>query len=143
MRENRSMPHAAVIPELVYPDVPAAVAWLCGAFGFSERWTAGDHRAQLGAGDAAIVIMAADGGDKEPPAARVLDHAVMVRVDDVDAHHDRARRRGARILDEPQDFPYGERQYNAEDLAGHRWTFTQTIADVAPEEWGGRAGPTG
>jgi len=46
---------------------------------------------------------------------------------------------GARILRPPADYPYGERQYTAEDLAGHRWTFSQTIADVAPEEWGGRA----
>jgi uncharacterized glyoxalase superfamily protein PhnB len=47
---------------------------------------------------------------------------------------------GARILDPPTNFPYGERQYVVEDLAGHRWTFTQTIADVAPEDWGGRSG---
>ena len=32
---------------------------------------------------------------------------------------------------------YGERQYNAEDFAGHRWDFTQTIADVDPKDWGG------
>jgi hypothetical protein len=36
----------------------------------------------------------------------------------------------------PADYPYGERQYTAEDLAG-RWTFTQAIADLAPEGWGG------
>jgi uncharacterized glyoxalase superfamily protein PhnB len=61
----------------------------------------------------------------------------MVRVDDVDAHHARAAARGATIADAPQDFPYGERQYSAEDPGGHRWTFSQTIADVAPEDWGG------
>lgn len=61
----------------------------------------------------------------------------MVRVDDVDAHHERAEQHGARIVQPPADFPYGERQYTAEDLAGHRWTFSQTIADVAPEKWGG------
>jgi uncharacterized glyoxalase superfamily protein PhnB len=38
---------------------------------------------------------------------------------------------------EPTDFPYGERQYGAEDLAGHHWTFSETLADVAPEDWGG------
>ncbi len=32
---------------------------------------------------------------------------------------------------------YGERQYSAEDPAGHQWTFSETIADVAPEDWGG------
>ena len=127
VRANRSMPRSPVIPELVYPDVREAVTWLCEGFGFGERWTAGEHRAQLAVGDAAVVVM-------------TTTHGVMVRVEDVDAHHARAERRGARILDPPTDFPYGERQYNAEDLAGDRWTFSQTIADVAPEDWGGRSG---
>jgi len=36
----------------------------------------------------------------------------------------------------PTDYPYGERQYSAEDLGGHRWTFSQSIADVDPASWG-------
>ena len=40
---------------------------------------------------------------------------------------------------EPTDFEYGERQYTAEDLAGHQWTFTETLNDVDPKEWGGVA----
>ena len=52
---------------------------------------------------------------------------------------ERARARGARILMEPTDFEYGERQYAAEDLAGHQRTFSQTLADVAPEESGGQS----
>jgi uncharacterized glyoxalase superfamily protein PhnB len=63
---------------------------------------------------------------------------MLVRVDDADRHRDRAAEAGARILDEPTDYPYGERQYNAEDLGGHRWTFSQSTADVDPETWGGR-----
>lgn len=65
--------------------------------------------------------------------------SVLVRIEDVDRHQQRAREHGARILRPPADYPYGERQYTAKDLAGHRWTFSQTIVDVAPEEWGGRA----
>jgi uncharacterized glyoxalase superfamily protein PhnB len=42
-------------------------------------------------------------------------------------------------LEEPKDFPYGERQYTAEDPASHQWTFSQSLADVAPEDWGGIA----
>jgi uncharacterized glyoxalase superfamily protein PhnB len=61
----------------------------------------------------------------------------MLRVDDARAHCERARAHGARILMEPTDMPFGECQYTAEDPAGHRWTFTQTLADVEPEEWGG------
>jgi uncharacterized glyoxalase superfamily protein PhnB len=61
-----------------------------------------------------------------------------VRVADVDRHYERARERGAPILQPPADYPYGERQYTAADLGGHRWTFSQSLADVAPEDWGGR-----
>ena len=39
----------------------------------------------------------------------------------------------------PVEHMYGEKQYNAEDPFGHRWDFTQTVKDVAPEEWGGVA----
>ncbi len=63
--------------------------------------------------------------------------AVMVRVDDVDRHYEQARRSGVRIVREPRDYPYGERQYNAEDFAGHHWCFSQSIADVDPRDWGG------
>lgn len=38
----------------------------------------------------------------------------------------------------PTDFPYGERQYSAEDVGGHGWTFSQSIADVDPSIWGGQ-----
>ena len=62
---------------------------------------------------------------------------MLVRVADAAAHCDRARAHGACILMEPTDFEYGERQYTAEDLAGHHWTFSQTLRDTAPEEWGG------
>ncbi|HET6866519.1 MAG TPA: hypothetical protein VFH80_11435 [Solirubrobacteraceae bacterium] len=68
-------------------------------------------------------------------------HSVLVRVPDAVAHHERALARGVRILAEPRDFSYGERQYTAEDLGGHHWTFSQSIADVAPEDWGGTSGP--
>jgi uncharacterized glyoxalase superfamily protein PhnB len=61
----------------------------------------------------------------------------MVRVDDARAHCEHARAHRALIRMEPTDFEYGERQYEAEDLAGHRWTFSETLGDVAPEEWGG------
>jgi uncharacterized glyoxalase superfamily protein PhnB len=63
--------------------------------------------------------------------------AVMVRVADIDSHYERAERFGARIVSRPTDYPYGERQYTAEDPGGHQWTFSQTIADVDPETWGG------
>jgi uncharacterized glyoxalase superfamily protein PhnB len=130
------MPACTVIPQLVYDDVPEAISWLCEKFGFAERWRAGDHRAQLSFGDGTVAIT-------EPRTSRVLAgrQSVMVRVNDVGAHHARARRLGARILQEPREFSYGELQYTAEDLGGHHWTFSESVADVAPEAWGGTSGP--
>jgi uncharacterized glyoxalase superfamily protein PhnB len=55
----------------------------------------------------------------------------------VHAHCARARAAGAEILDGPTDWEYGERQYHARDPFGHRWLFSETLADVRPEDWGG------
>jgi uncharacterized glyoxalase superfamily protein PhnB len=139
MKVNRSIPASTVIPVLIYPDVREAVAWLSGAFGFVERVRIGEnHRAQLRFGDGAVIVGDVR-GDRHPPRAGEVTHSVMVRVDDVREHCERARAHGARILKEPTDFEYGERQYTAEDPAGHQWTFSETRADVAPEEWGGES----
>lgn len=137
MKPNRSIPASTVIPVLIYPDVRAAVTWLCAAFGFAESVRIGEnHRAQLRFGDGAVI--AADvRGDRRPPRPGEVTHSVTVRVADARAHCEQARAHGALILMEPTEFEYGERQYSAEDFAGHQWTFSETLADVAPEAWGG------
>jgi uncharacterized glyoxalase superfamily protein PhnB len=137
VRRNRSIPSASVIPVLVYPDVRAAVAFLEDAFGFVERVQIGeDHRAQLSYGDGGLIVGDVR-HDRRPPRPGEETHSVVVRVDDARAHCEHARAGGARILMEPTDFEYGERQYAAEDPAGHRWIFSETLRDVEPEEWGG------
>jgi uncharacterized glyoxalase superfamily protein PhnB len=137
MKPNRSIPSATVIPVLTYPNVREAVDWLSAAFGFAERLQIGDsHRSQLTFGDGAVIVGDVR-GERRAPRPGEVPQSVMVRVEDVNAHCERAREHGARILEEPIDFPYGERQYAAEDPAGHRWTFSETLADVAPEDWGG------
>ena len=133
MLANRSIPRCTVIPQLVYPDVEKAAKWLCDVFGFTLRIGMGSHRAQLNVGDGAVVLMESRGGNESRGY-------VMVRVEDVHSHCEHARQRGARIVREPADHPYGERQYNVEDLAGHVWTFSQSIADADPREWGGEPG---
>ncbi len=137
LKPNRSVPSATVIPVLTYPDVRAAVEWLADAFGFVETVRIGeDHRSQLAFGDGAVIV--ADVlGDRRPPRPGEVTHSVLVRVADATAHCKRARAHGARILMPPTDFEFGERQYTAEDPAGHQWTFSETRADVAPEQWGG------
>jgi uncharacterized glyoxalase superfamily protein PhnB len=135
---NRSAPSATVTPVLFYPDVRAAVAWLEATFGFEERVRIGEaHRAQLRVGSDGAVVVAEASGERVAPSGGVATHLVKVRVADVDAAFARARECGALVLEEPTTFEYGERSFVVEDLAGHRWELTQTVRDVAPEEWGG------
>jgi len=139
LRQSRSIDAATVIPVLIYPDVREAVGWLSAAFGFVERVRIGEnHRAQLRLGDGAVIVGDVR-DDRRPPRPGEVTHSVMVRVDDARAHCERARAHGARILLEPTDFDYGERQFTAQDPAGHRWTFSETLADIAPEQWGGES----
>jgi uncharacterized glyoxalase superfamily protein PhnB len=128
MITNRSMPPGVIIPELPYDDVDQAATWLCQTFGFKERLRIGDHRCQLSFGENSIVAIER----KEPGISYILMH-----VDDVDRYHERARQAGARIVTPPADYPFGERQCTVEDIGGHHWTFSQTIADIDPKTWGG------
>ena len=138
MLTNRSAPPATVTPVLVYPDVRAAVAWLGLAFGFEERVRIGDgHRAQLRVGPDGAVVVAEVGTDRIAPSAGGVTHMVKVRVPDVDAAFARAQEQGARVVEALTTWEYGERSGVVEDLGGHRWELTQTVRDVAPEEWGG------
>jgi uncharacterized glyoxalase superfamily protein PhnB len=137
VKPNHSIPPATVVPILVYPDVRAAVTWLSAAFGFRERVRIGDsHRAQLSIGASGAVIVAEAGGEQIAPEPGRVTHFIRVRVDDVDAHHSRAREFGALVLDGPMDREYGERDYTVEDLVGHCWNFSETVRDVAPEDFG-------
>jgi len=137
VKANRSIPPVTVIPVLTYPDVPAAAKWLASAFGAVERVRIGDgHRVQMSIGSGAFVVAEATRTRRAPVSGEPVSVAIMVRVEDARAHCERARDAGAASLDEPTDYMYGERQYSTEDLAGHRWTFTESIADVAPEEYG-------
>ena len=130
MRVNRSVPPCLVIPVLRYPDPSVAADWLNKAFGFTVRLRIANHRIQMRAGEGCFTIAEGD---------IVPNHSILiqVRIEDALTHCERARQAGAIILTEPVDHIYGERQYNAEDFHGHRWDFTQTVADIDPETWGG------
>jgi len=135
MLTNRSIPDATVIPVLAYPDAPAAAAWLCDTFGFSIRIRIGTHRVQLNPGSGAGAVIVRELRPHEIGLPLGIGHSTHVRVEDVDAHHAHALAQGAHITDPPTTHPYGERQYVVEDLAGHSWTFTQTVADIDPNDW--------
>jgi uncharacterized glyoxalase superfamily protein PhnB len=131
MHTNRSMPASVITLVLACKDVEDAAEFLTAAFGFRVRLRIGRHRAQLEYEGSSFVVV-----EREPLAIQGRSE-IMVRVADADRHHETARANGAHIVARPSGFPYGERQYTAEDLDGHRWVFSQSIADVDPAEWGG------
>ena len=131
------------VPLLSYEDVGAAIDWLSSAFGFresGERYTDDEGRvthAELSFGDGEVMLGFASPHYRSPRrhaaecehAARWLDNpyvvdGVLVHVDELDAHLERARAAGADILRGPDDQPFG-RLYAAADVEGHRWMFVQ------------------
>ncbi len=131
-----------IIPYVYYEDGTAALEFLCKAFGFEERMRMerGDGslmHAEVGYQD--NVVMLGTPLDDEGKPTRLRDAAVrhssvMCYVDDVDAHHARARAAGAKIAAALEDKPYGARQYTAEDPEGLHWHFSTSLTDGTGED---------
>ena len=138
---NQSAPGATVVPILVYEDPAKAIDWLCATFGFAERLRAERDgvvtHAQLLVGEGAIIV-GRQGGEFRAPRLGEISQYIVVHVQDVDAHFEHAKRLGAKVLEPVNNMPFGERQYTAEDPEGHRWTFSQSVADVPPQQWGAK-----
>lgn len=138
-QSNRSMPPGTIIPELVYDNLDEAVKWLCDTLGFQERLRIGNHRSQLVFGEASIVVVGRNTtSTNRMEAEKEVTHSLMVRVENVDQHYMHVKEQGGKITTPPATYPYGERQYTIEDIAGRRWTFSQSITDADPEVWGGK-----
>ncbi len=61
----------------------------------------------------------------------------MLKVADLASVIETAVTLGARVVEPPYDWEYGERQATIDDPFGHQWVLNQTLSDVAPEQWGG------
>lgn len=139
MAQNPPEGYPRVIPYLLYEDSDAALDFLTSAFGFTEklRMTDDDGRvnhAEVQLGDG-VVMLGTPGEDyKNPKRLGGKTQSVYVYVDDVDAHFERARSAGAKIVREPEDQFYGDRNYGVEDPEGHEWYFGTHVRDVSPEE---------
>ena len=134
-----------IVPFLGYEDAAAAIDWLERAFGFTENQAARHEEggtighAELALDDATIYLSTPR--DYTSPrrmretselARKAYDNpwvidGCFVEVDDLDAHHERARTAGATILREPEEPGIGYRIYAAEDPEGHRWMFGQRL----------------
>ncbi|NIX18355.1 MAG: hypothetical protein GWN07_00215, partial [Actinobacteria bacterium] len=122
-----------LVPYLGYSDAPAAIDFLCRAFGFEERFRYPMDDGRIGHAELAFrenVLMLASAypemGLVSPEDLPARHAQIKCYVDDVDAHHERAREAGATIVAAPDDH-YGERTYRALDTEGHRWMFSAPL----------------
>lgn len=129
---------------LYYQDAAKAIDWLCKAFGFEVRIRVDGEdgrvrHSELVFGDGLIMVGSVDmtrpgAGHRKSPrdVGGANTQNMMVYVDDVDAHCERARSAGATITSEPKTTDHGEeywadRTYEVEDIEGHRWWFAQRM----------------
>jgi len=130
-----------VVPTLSYEDVPAAVEFLTRAFGFRERANArltghGSVLAWMEVGDALITLSTSGGHDRTSPRiAGAITQSLKVYVDGIDQHFARAKAAGATIISEPSDKFWGGRTYEAKDLEGHYWEFSERGRELDSTEW--------
>jgi len=127
-------PRASIIPTLRYNDAPAAIEWLCRAFGFSKHLVVPGEKgtvvhAQLVLGEGMIMLGSAldseFGKFQKPPSALggVVSQSAYIIVENADAHYARAVAAGAEIVMDIQDEDYGGRGYSCRDPEGHLWNF--------------------
>ncbi len=127
----------AMIPCMGYKDAPAAIEWLCKAFGFEKHLIVTgingmiDH-AQLTLGD--VMIMTGS-SNKERPYSNLTNtpsenggketQSPYVVLDDaaLNTHYKMAKAAGAKIIMELKDEDYGGRNYSCYDIEGHLWNF--------------------
>ena len=123
----------AITPYLLYEDVGGALKFLSQAFGFRKygspmlRPDGKINHAAMQFGDDMIMMGYPGPEYKNPKRLGQATQELYINVEDVDRHFERAKKAGAKILEEPNDTFYGHRRYGAEDPEGHQWYFAQEI----------------
>ena len=133
--------HGIATPYLMIRDASRAIDFYKRAFGATELSRMADPsghiaHAEIKIGDAAIMI-----AEEEPRYFNLSPDAlggssafVHVYVEDVDAFAQRAEQGGAKVLETPQDYPYGDRRGKFVDPFGHVWMIATHRRDVTPEQ---------
>jgi len=128
--------NAKIICTMRYRDAPAAIKFLCEAFGFKDHLVVPGApgeiaHAQLTLGDAMIMlgsvkdddygklisVPAEVGGQITMSPYIILDDATMI------THYEQAKKVGAEIVAELKTEEYGGQAYTCKDPEGHVWTF--------------------
>ncbi|RMI35062.1 VOC family protein [Nocardia stercoris] len=117
----------AIWPNFVYRDAPAAIEFLCTAFGFTEvaRYGEGstvDHAELAGPEGGGIML----GSVRPESSLHTLPPgtgAAYLVVSDPDTLYERAKAAGAVVTHELQNEDYGSRGFACRDPEGVHWSF--------------------
>lgn len=125
---------STIIPCLRYRNAPAAIDWLCQAFGFEKQLVVPNPdgtiaHAQLSFGNGMIMLGSIVDSEfgrlmKQPDEMGGAEtQTPYVIVGDADVVYSRAKAARAKIVLEIKDEEYGGRGFSCRDLEGHLWNF--------------------
>lgn len=141
MADNPPRGSPRVVARLAYDDVRRAIDFLHDAFGFSEH-----REARLENGDwiltdiqvvDSLIMIGTSGphGLVSPRQTAANTQALIVYVDQIDEHYERAKSAGVQIVSDLEDMFWGDRRYEALDCEGHAWSFHEHLRDIPREDW--------
>ncbi len=121
---------ANIFPFITYQDAPAAIDWLCRAFGFERlQVVPGENgeivHAELQLGPGVVMLSTAKDNEFRMKSARELgatNQGVAVFVEDADARYARALAAGAEVVRAIEDTNYGARAFTVRDPDGNLWS---------------------
>lgn len=120
-----------VYPFMSYKDAPAAIEFLCKAFGFEKKAVYANEdgsiaHAELNLGSGIVMLGTekhSELGLRSSNGLGFVTQGVYIAIEDTDAHFAGAKAAGAEVVMEPTDRDYGSRDYSVRDPEGHLWSF--------------------
>ena len=123
-----------IIPYIYYEDVAGALKFLSKAFGFRKYGRpmmnpdGTINHAAMKLGDDVIMMGCPPGSTyKNPRRLGQATQSLYININNIDRHFQRAKKAGAKVLEEPEDQFYGQRRYGVEDPEGHQWYFATEV----------------
>jgi uncharacterized glyoxalase superfamily protein PhnB len=129
MTSTRDATTTAIWPTFRYRHAPAAIRFLCEAFGFEEvvvypgesEGTVAHAELRWPAGGGVMLGSSREDGPSWQPGTG--SGSVYVLSHDIGALYERAQRAGAEIVRPLTDEEYGSREFTARDPEGGIWSF--------------------
>ncbi len=119
-------PMTSSTPIFACADLEATMAYYRDVLGFRIDWTYGEPANFGSASRGGVTIMFSQHHEL---AERSAGQSIWVKVDDADILHEEHRAKGAKIVEEIGERPWGVREYVVEDPNGYRLRFAGPPAE--------------